>query len=253
MLKEIFTKREVSEEEKKRKLNREISLFGIIFIFAILVFMFGDIVKTPKEKDVDKIDEVKKETVVELFDKINDNYSLVIEKNENDVISSLKYARDKSIILLESKDDVLDQEGYMIYNQKMYYLKDGVLHETQKINYKIEYNAVYYDISFIKTLLKSCKMEEVDSSQINCKLKVSDFLKEYNYKYDTSYKIMDDKDFILNILYSTSSIKSIKIDYSEINKILTAKDENNIIIYNIKINDIGTNNFEENISKINLK
>jgi hypothetical protein len=253
MLKEIFTKRELSEEEKKSKLNNQIMIFGLIFIFAIIFLKFGNTLSGDKKPNDTNTEDTKKATIVELFGNIKDNYSLRVQKTENNVLSELYYSRDASVVLFEGKDNVLDQEGYMLYNNKTYYLKEGSLFETDSVNYQKEYNMTYYDIAFIKDLLKSCTIEEVDSSEANCKIKVSDYLKEYNYKYNKSYKIEEDKDITLNINYSTTKIKMIKINYSEIDKIINSDNNGEEILFNIQVVDIDSNDFASKVEKIKFK
>ena len=76
-----------------------------------------------------------------------------------------------------------------------------------------------------------------------CKIKYSDYLKEYNYRYKTSYEIEEYDTFLINLTYSSKYITKISYDYTLLNKIISNNESN--VNYLIRISNINKNNFSD--------
>ena len=76
-----------------------------------------------------------------------------------------------------------------------------------------------------------------------CKIKYSDYLKEYNYRYKTSYEIEEYDTFLINLTYSSKYITKISYDYTLLNKMISNNESN--VNYLIRISNINNNNFSD--------
>lgn len=239
MLEKLFNKKN-DEETKSNNLKKEMYFYLLFFAFVIVVVLFGG--KRAEENPVKQPDNQEKFVSVEaLFDNLKDNYSINLQSITNDKISELNYDKSPSLEIYESK--LYNCDSYMFFENRIYTLKNGELalgkdDETNKF-----FNKTFYNLNIIKSLIKYSKVRSDDGSLVVYDLKVSDYLKEYNYASNTTYKIDTDKLMDFEIQYSEKNINSIKIDYTEINKLMNKSEDN--LKYIITISNVGTNDFEE--------
>ena len=134
--------------------------------------------------------------------------------------------------------DSIDKGGYIIYKDKYFVPGDNnnfmIVNNVKKL-----VPSSIYDLDFIKSLISYCDF--IDNN--TCKIKYSDYLKEYNYRYKTSYEIEEYDTFLINLTYSSKYITKISYDYTLLNKMIS-NNENNVN-YLIRISNINNNNFSD--------
>ena len=228
MLKEIFNKEEKSEEEKSRELKQKTLIYLIILVVG-MSFLFintnekGNNSANTKPKNENTVT-ITKEDIVKKIENINgENIILKIDTDGN---------------LTSYISDSIDKGGYIIYKDKYFVPGDNN-------NFKIVNNVKnvvpfsIYDLDFIKSLISYC--EFIDNN--TCKIKYSDYLKEYNYRYKTSYEIEEYDNFLISFTYSENYITKISYDYTLLNKIISNNESN--VNYMIRISNINKNNFSD--------
>ena len=227
----------LKKKNKKEEKNLDDKTVKIGIIILFFLFMIGFIFLTGSRKSKkETVIEVDKEKIINLFSKINDNYTLVINKNINNDINK--------IIYYKSKDGEMYEVGnslYFIYNKIKYKINvdNG---KIQKVNDKLDFtNDRFSDIDLLKKVFNYCEFEYINDVKVNCKIKYSDYLNEYNKMYNTSL-VTDHNNFIdFNIVYYEDSIGKINVDYTNINEIVNFNNDD--IVYGIKIENIDSNDF----------
>lgn len=240
MLKEIFNKEEKSEEEKSKELKQKTLIYLIILVVGMSFLFFntnengntGNNTKTNNENTIT----ITKEDIIKKLDNIEDNYSLDIIKNINDEKITLDIDTDGKLTSYISES--IDKGGYIIYKDK--YFVPGSNNNFMIVkNIKSPIIDGIYDLDLIKSLTNYCEFTDNNT----CKIKYSDYLKEYNYKYKTTYEIEEDDNFLINFTYSGNYITKISYDYTVLNKIINNTEDK--INYIIKINNINKNDFSD--------
>lgn len=240
MLKEIFNKEEKSEEEKSKELKQKTLIYLIILVVGMSFLFFntnengntGNNTKTNNENTIT----ITKEDIIKKLDNIEDNYSLDIIKNINDEKITLDIDTDGKLTSYISES--IDKGGYIIYKDK--YFVPGSNNNFMIVkNIKSPIIDGIYDLDLIKSLTNYCDFTDNNT----CKIKYSDYLKEYNYKYKTTYEIEEDDNFLINFTYSGNYITKISYDYTVLNKIINNTEDK--INYIIKINNINKNDFSD--------
>lgn len=245
MLKEIFNKEEKSEEEKTKEINQKTLIYLIIFVVGIS-FLFintnekgnGNNTKPNNENTIT----ITKEDIVKKLDNIKDNYSLDITEKVNDEIVKLKIDTDGKLTSYISES--IDIGGYIFYNNE-YFVPGNNNDFVVSKNVKKSIAENIYDLDLVKSLTNYC--EFIDNN--TCKIKYSDYLKEYNYKYKTTYEIEEDDNFLISFTYSENYITKISYDYTLINKIINNSE--NKINYIIRISNINKNDFSDQFEYFN--
>lgn len=237
MLKEIFSKKEISEEEKKQKLKRETLIYLVIFCIFAMFVLFND---TPKRETKAPTYEFDSIMGFDTLDKIENNYSIEINKTADDENINLTYMQEDNITLYEG--DYLDRDGYMIYNDKYYYLKDNNIYDIQDISIINKIDPNYYNIKLVKDILKECSFVHKEKDDFICSLKVNKFFNKYNEIYGTSYNDINDVEFNILVTLNDNKIKKINIDYTKIDNIVNNTSYNSLK-YTIRINSVNENDF----------
>lgn len=245
MLKEIFNKEEKSEEEKAKEINQKTLIYLIIFVVGIS-FLFintnekgnGNNTKPNNENTIT----ITKEDIVKKLDNIKDNYSLDITEKVNDEIVKLKIDTDGKLTAYIGES--IDSGGYIFYNNE-YFVPGNNNDFVVSKNVKKSIAENIYDLNLVKSLTNYC--EFIDNN--TCKIKYSDYLKEYNYKYKTTYEIEEDDNFLINFTYNENYITKISYDYTLINKIINNSE--NKINYIIRISNINKNDFSDQFEYFN--
>lgn len=239
MLKEIFNKEEKSEEEKTKEINQKTLIYLIIFIVGIS-FLFIDTNEKGNGNNTKPNNEntitITKEDIVKKLDNIKDNYSLDVIEKVNDEKIILDIDTDGKLISYISKS--IDKGGYIIYKDK--YFVPGSNNNFMIVkSVKSPIVDGIYNLDLIKSLTNYCEFTDNNT----CKIKYSDYLKEYNYKYKTTYEIEEDNNLLINFTYSEKYITKISYDYTVLNKIINNTEDK--INYTIKISNINKNNFSD--------
>ena len=116
------------EEEKKPWTSEEIIKLIAIAVIFIAIIAYSLLAETPsiskKDYALNKVDPIK------IFEPIDDNYALVINKTINDKTETINYISDGTFKLYNIDGN---KNGYLVYMGKTYYVESK--------NYKIkEYN-----------------------------------------------------------------------------------------------------------------
>ncbi len=241
MLKEIFNKEEKSEEEKSKELKQKTLIYLIILVVGMSFLFFntnenGNNNNNNSKANNENTITITKEEIIKKIDNIKDNYSLDIIKNINDEKITLDIDTDGKLTSYISES--IDKGGYIIYKDK--YFVPGSNNNFMIVkNIKSPIIDSIYDLDLIKSLTNYC----VFADNNTCKIKYSDYLREYNYKYKTTYEIEEDDNFLINFTYSSNYITKISYDYIVLNKIINNTEDK--IKYTIKISNINKNDFSD--------
>lgn len=235
-IKEVFKKEKLSPEEEKEKLKNQILVYGGIFLIFVLFVIFA-----PSGEGLqDRVNKYSLNNINSLFESITDNYNFVLSKSTKTDDYTLNYGRDGNMIMLEGS--VLDETGYMIYNNKNYVLKNSNILEVDKIGYIEPMEEYHYDFNLLKDFLNKCNLSYESMSKYSCKLKVSDYIETYNRINNTSYVVEVDDDINIDIVFYNDVVDKITFDYSLIDKIITGK-ESEFSIYSLEFQEINKNDY----------
>ena len=218
-------------------MNKE-DLPKLIVIVCILLFMLSFIFLSGNNKEKRKENmSVSNEIVNSFFSTVNDNYSLDIDEYINDEVNKITYYNDSNIELYE-----ISGKGYLYYKNKLFELNEE--NKTiKKIDNKSFVNNPYYDFKFIKSLINKCDSKYINEAKVSCKIKLSDYLLEYNNYYGKNIISEEDEIIDFTIVHFSNKVSKIIVDYSKINNIINGEYLN--VRYGIKINNIGKNDFNE--------
>ena len=212
----------------------------IIYIILILLILIFAIFASPVKFNKKVYHTVNKDKIVELFNKINDNYSLTIEENINGELKKLEYSRDSKVILYEG--DLIDKDGYLLYENRLYSLNSKTEKLTKEKNIPSFINDRLYDLNLIKKIIPYCEFEYVNEVKANCKINLSSYINEYNNLYNENIEVLEDEKLNFEIIHYSNRIGKINVDYKSINKLINNND--NDVFYGIKIYNIDSNNHD---------
>lgn len=230
---------EKNKEEENTPMSSE-TIVKLIGIFAVFLVMLVYIIATGKANNdfAKKLSTIKINDLVTLANNVGDNYTMDIKKELNDKTYSFSYSTDGQLTTIIG--DIIDKEGILIYGDKYFYL----ISKTKELKpYKGDTsfaNDLYYDYSFIKSLIPSCKLEQISDYKVRCNISNDIYLEAYNKKQETNLEELEG-DVVLIISYNSSYITSVLADYSSFNSALNGTDDS--VNYVIKINSVGLNNF----------
>ena len=224
------------EDEKKGFSKEEIvKLLAIIIIF-IAIFVYSVF----SSNDGFKKDNKRVETidVVKLFEPIKNNYELVIDKTIDDKDEHIDYINDGTFKLYNVNND---NKGYLIYNGKTYVveLKGRKIKEYNK--QESFFNDNYSNIDFIKNVVKHCESKIINKNEVNCSVKIDDFIKEYN-NYFSTHNIYEGEDEIVFNIKHGNIVNNIEVDYSKVNQFVKNNGKS-VVKYNIKIKNTNSNDY----------
>ncbi len=215
---------------------KENILKGILIVLILsLMLVFIIFSSNKKGYKIPKKD-ITKEELIALFDKVNNNYTLEIEKSINNKMTNIEYSTDANVVLYE-----IDSKGYLEY-QDNYYEVDADTVKLTKID-KEKINDNYYDIRLIKNIIKYCHLEYVNNAKSICSITYSDYINEYNLLFNTNIELTYDNIMKFEIVHYPNRIVKVLVDYSGINKIINYDDK--IIHYGIKISNVDENDFSK--------
>ena len=232
--------KEATYLEGKRQESIE-TILKVAGIFVVLGFLliYGATMKGTVKKPIGNGGAPGEEEVKSYFQYIASNYSMDLTKEINGKTEVIKYTTDGTFDLYNFEND---SNGYLIYKDTIYLIDNEKF--TIK-NYNGTLNIVndkYADARFIKDVSEYCTIEIITSGEATCKVGFGDYITKYNEKYGTSIEYSGEEVLIFNIEYS-GSINNIKVDYTEINKIINNSSDNivyNYKLYNYRLNDFST-------------
>ena len=172
----------------------------------------------------------------EFLDQIKDNYTLNIDETINGKLTNIIYSRDSNLETYE-----INKVAYLYYNNKLFSI-DNNTYKLKKESILPFLNNPYYDINLIKNVFKHCELKHINVVKSTCTISFNDYINEYNTLYNQSVTLEEGK-LIFDIIYSSTGISKINVDYSAINRII--KIDNSSIKYGIRINNVGKNNYNE--------
>lgn len=226
-------------EEKKKELKKEeiIKLLLIIVILgaAFVYSIFADNKEIKKFNDFNAISDVNV-----LFEPITNNYELIIDKTIDDKEEHVEFINDGTFKLYNINNE---NKGYLIYNNKTYVveLKGNKIKEYNKNESFLNDN--YSNLEFIKKVIKYCNIANQKRNEVDCEIKINDFINEYNNYFNSDYEY-DQEDLIVYKLKFGKIVNNINVDYSLVNQIIK-NDGITKLKYNIKINKVNDNDYSE--------
>ena len=221
----------------KKDGNKSIILIvGIVVALAVVCFSNG-------RGEVDKL--IKSDAdanVTKLLENIKDNYSVAITKDDGLEQYSYNYSTDSNLTVIDEGE--YSDKVYLVYNNKKYNMNVDN-HKLTKINNIDLLNDNYMNVDFIKKIINHCKFEYVNDNNKKCTLSVKEYIDEYNIFFNKEYS-SNDEEININIIYYSKNIKSIIIDYTNVNKIINNSDDN--LKYSFVFSNIDKNDYSEIIS-----
>lgn len=238
----------ISEKYNIKSDSLKLIIFGGILL---LLLIFTLTMKGRHVNQKEKIVEVTVEELSLLMDKIGDNYSLQITEKINNETKELFFDTDSKAKLYDGS--LIGEDGILVYNNKNYilYAKDIEDIGSAKLHsYKGDtsfINDPFYNINLIKNMLKYCELSQKNVVRVNCEVKLSDYLNEYNVLYNKNVSTNYDTKMIFDIVYyKNDSIGKIFVDYTDANKVINNNDDN--VYYEIVLVSTNENDFSDIIS-----
>lgn len=224
------------EEENKKEFTKEeiIKLLAIFIVLSAMliysIFSSNDNVKRVGKK-------VKNENIIALFEPIKDNYSLTINRLIDDKEEKIEFITDGNFKLYNIDDQ---ENGYLIYSRKTYNVESKgfkIKEYTKELDFV---NDCYSDLDFLKSILVYCDLFDVSYNEVKCNMRLSDYVNGFNNYYYMHYVYDGDEVLTFDIKYD-NVINSIKVDYSNANKII--KNSNNKVIYDMSVSNVNGNDY----------
>ena len=210
-----------------------IILFGLLFILLVSIFKVRSVDSQPTS--------VAKDEILELFNNINDNYSLDINITRNDISKRILFSRDSNMELFEGS--YYDEDGLLIYKDNVFELISSDNKIVKSDKNKNDLYDIYYDIGFLKKLFNNCEFDYINPVKATCMIKVSDYLNEYNQYMNTELTTEEENIIFFDIVYYSTEIGKINVDYTIVNKIINDNDDS--LNYGIKIRSINNNDYND--------
>jgi len=227
--------REKNKNQKKKSLNHMkilgILFIGLLFLSLITRFIPNENLNNDYNEQIDNVDFLEK------INSIDNNYTLKVTKiiNEEEIVLDVNTDG-----IITSKEFKINNEmhSYAEYNNKLYKIKDNNFELTNSnalLNY---FHEPFFDIYFIRELLNDVKNKETSSYEAIYKITAEDYFKEYNYKYNTNFKAVNNEEIIFQIKKDGYLFI---IDYTAANKIINNFDDK--LTYEISLTNIGENDY----------
>ncbi len=241
----------INKISKKYNINGNILKLIIFGGILLLMLIFALALKGKHVKQKEKIVEATVEELSSLMSKIGDNYSLHITEKINNVSKELFFDTDGVSKLYDGS--LLGEDGILVYNNKNYilYAKDIKNIGTAKLHsYKGDtrfINDPFYNIDLIKKMINYCELSQKNIVRVNCEVKLSDYLIEYNKMYNKNISANYDTKMIFDIVYyKNDSIGKIFVDYTDANRVINNTDDS--VNYEIVLVSTDNNDFSDIIS-----
>ena len=164
------------EEEKKEFKKEEIIKLLAIVLILIALFVYSVFSGNKRPKNTNENNNIYL-NVNKLFEPIDNNYELIINKTVDDKEEHIEYINDGTFKLYNINND---NKGYLIYNNKTYLieLKGRKIKEYTNTLSFVDDN--FSNINFIKKVVNHCTITNLKRKEADCEIKISDYLNEYN-------------------------------------------------------------------------
>ena len=243
MLKKLFYK--IDEDGNRKKMNYKeiLTLFMIIIIFLFIAVFLA---YSSSKNAIANINKDNTVTMSDRFNLIKNNYSIKIEKTENIKTSTLTIKCDEDVCVYASP--LLKYEEIVEYKNKFYTVTDKTeldaskLIETNNKEVVDNFNAIYYNMNLIKSIIEVSNRESIDNSTIKTNVSLERYLKEYNYIYSKTFKTDKEINIPIVLTLTSSMIDSIEIDYREVDKYFNNSNYDTLT-YKIYIDSVNNNDF----------
>lgn len=212
------------------RITNNVKLILVLIFFVVsIIFIANNRLKYDNKLEEKVANKIK---IIELLNKVDDNYSLSVTKKYKDKSENINYQKSDKIELYSG--DNLAHDGFIVYNDQVFY-SDSQEEKIHKDNKTYDFlNDNYLDMNLYKKVINYCEFEYISNTKSTCNIKLSDFIKAYNDLYDTNFEVISDSDLTFEVTYSTYRFNEINIDYTKIDEIINPNKESKI--YNIKIN-----------------
>ena len=211
--------KDIKEKISNIRITNNVKLILVLIFFVVsIIFIANNRLRYDNKLEEKVANKIK---IIELLNKVEDNYSLEVTKKYKDKSEILNYQKADKLQLYSG--DNLDHDGFIIYNNQVFYSdsQEEKLHKDDKTYDFINDN--YLDINLYKKVVNYCEFEYVSNTK-----------SAYNDLYDTSFEVTNDSNLTFDTIYSSSRFSGINIDYTKINEIINPTKES--VTYNIKIN-----------------
>lgn len=193
------------------------------------ILMSSDSTSNTNNNEVDKNLIVKNE-IIDLFNQIGDKYSFNVTRTFGNSIHKWNYYTDSKLEIFDG--EFYSNKTYLVYNNKKYVVNlDN--YKINRYNDNIKYiNDVYTNKDLIKNIIYYCDLEIINNVKVNCKINLSDYVREYNSMYNKSLTVQNDKEMLFTISYYSTKIDKLVLDYTAFNSLISNSKEN--LIYEIE-------------------
>lgn len=212
------------------RITNNVKLILVLIFFVVsIIFIANNRLRYDNKLEEKVANKIK---IIELLNKVDDNYSLSVTKKYKDKSENINYQKSDKIQLYSG--DNLAHDGFIVYNDQVFY-SDSQEEKIHKDNKTYDFlNDNYLDMNLYKKVINYCEFEYISNTKSTCNIRLSDFIKAYNDLYDTNFEVISDSDLTFDVTYSTYRFNEINIDYTKIDEIINPNKESTI--YNIKIN-----------------
>lgn len=224
--------------------KKKLGLFIIIIILAMILCVVASRFIS------DKI-ELSNKNTISLSDKlsqIKDNYDITVTKNENDTKTIYTIMCDSDICLYKNNDleykELLEYKGKYYTLDQMTDIDNAKLIEVKTDIINTSLNKKYYNLNLIKNIIETSSRDKNEDNKIEAHTSLIRYLKEYNYEYSEINKVDSDINIPIIIVNGTNTLRSIMIDYKEIDKYFN-NTSYDTLTYTISINSIGNIDLKE--------
>lgn len=224
--------------------KKELGLFIIIIILAMILCIVASRFIS------DKI-ELSNKNTISLSDKlsqIKDNYDITVTKNENDTKTIYTIMCDSDICLYKNNDleykELLEYKGKYYTLDQMTDIDNAKLIEVKTDIINTSLNKKYYNLNLIKNVIETSSRDKNEDNKIEAHSTLIRYLKEYNYEYNEINKVDSDINIPIIVVNGTSTLRSIMIDYKEIDKYFN-NTSYETLTYTIAINSVGNIDLKE--------
>ena len=222
------------EGKNKTKFIVYLALFGLMVLYLITTSI-GDNSRT-SNNDNNSSSNID---IVTLFDNIGSKYSISINELIDNVTYNLNITTDSNTYLYDGS--LLGKGGYIYHNNKLFYVDDEFKLSKEENKYDFVNNP-FSNLELIKNTIKYCEYSNKKTNTINCSIKLSDYIVEYNNLYNDIIGVSENSIITYKIRFNQKNITGINVDYSDINKLLN--NSNSKIIYDISFEKFDEKSFE---------
>jgi len=222
-----------------KKIPTSLIVCLVLFAGLVCLILFNSEPSSNSNNEVDKNLIVKNE-IIDLFNQIGEEYSFRVKRTFGSSVHNWNYYTDSKLEMYDG--DFFSNNSYLVYNNKKYVVN---LNDYKINNYSgniIYMNDFYTNKDLIKNIIYYCDLEIINNVKVNCKINLSDYVREYNSMYNESLTVENDKEMLFTISYYSTKINKIVLDYTYFNSLISNSKEN--LIYEIEYLSIDKEDFD---------